>query len=144
MVDSQLIRGACLCGAVTFEVTPPTKWCAHCHCTMCRRAHGAGMVTWFGAPSASFRLVTGDDELRWHQSSATARRGFCGRCGSPLFFEGERWPGEIHIARASVAGPIDREPTAHVFFDLRVGWLDVHDDLRKLGGPSGTQPLPGS
>ena len=143
MVDAQLMRGACLCGAVTFEVTPPTKWCAHCHCTMCRRAHGAGVVTWFGAPSASFRLVTGDDELKWHPSSATARRGFCGRCGSPLFFEGERWPGEIHIARASVAGPIDREPTAHVFFDLRVGWLDLHDDLRKLGGPLGNQPLPG-
>lgn len=141
MGDSQLIHGGCLCGAVTFEVTPPTKWCAHCHCTMCRRTHGAGVVTWFGAHSTSFRLVAGSGELQWHRSSPGARRGFCGRCGSPLFFEGERWPGEIHIARASVAGPIDREPTAHVFFDLRVDWLNVHDDLRKLGGPLGNQPL---
>ena len=142
MADAQLIHGSCLCGAVTFEVTPPTKWCAHCHCTMCRRAHGAGVVTWFGAPAASFRLTSGKEQLKWHQSSAAARRGFCGQCGSPLLFEGERWPGEIHIARASVAGPIDREPTAHVFFDLRVGWLGLHDELRKLGGPLGNQPLP--
>jgi hypothetical protein len=29
-----------------------------------------------------------------------------------------------------------------VFYDVRVGWLDVHDELRKLGGPLGNQPLP--
>ena len=79
MTELTLIRGGCLCGAVTFEVTPPTKWCAHCHCTMCRRAHGAAVVTWFGAPSQNFRLVSGA-ELKWHRSSAGARRGFCGRC----------------------------------------------------------------
>lgn len=144
MSDLQTIRGSCLCGAVKFEVTPPTKWCAHCHCTMCRRAHGAAVVTWFGAHAPSFRLVEGAEELKWHRSSPAARRGFCGRCGSPMFFEGERWPGEVHIARASVPGQIDREPAAHVFFDVRVGWLDLHDDLKKLGGPLGTQPLPDS
>jgi hypothetical protein len=137
----QPILGACLCGAVTFEVTPPTRWCAHCHCTMCRRAHGAGVVTWFGVASPSFRLLTGEGELRWHRSSAGARRAFCGRCGSPMLFEGERWPGEVHVARATVAGAIDREPTAHVFYDLHVSWLELHDDLRKLGGPLGNQPL---
>jgi hypothetical protein len=142
MSNPELIHGGCLCGTVTFEVTPPTKWCAHCHCTMCRRAHGAGVVTWFGVAAPSFRLLTGAQLLKWHRSSPGARRGFCGRCGSPLFFEGERWPGEVHIARASVAGAIDREPSAHVFFDVRVGWLELHDDLRKLGGPLGNQPLP--
>jgi hypothetical protein len=141
MTDLTLIRGGCLCGAVTFEVTPPTKWCAHCHCTLCRRAHGAPVVTWFGVSSENFRLVSGA-ELKWHRSSPGARRGFCQCCGSPLFFEGERWPGEVHVARASVPGPIDREPSAHVFYDVRVGWLDVHDELRKLGGPLGNQPLP--
>lgn len=141
MSELNIIQGGCLCGTVRFEVTPPTKWCAHCHCTMCRCAHGAGMVTWFGAHAASFRLVAGAAQLMWYRSSAAARRGFCGRCGSPMFFESERWPGEVHIARASVAGPIDREPAAHVHFDVRVGWLSLHDDLPKLGGPAGNQPL---
>ena len=120
MPGEPTILGACLCGAVQFEVTPPTKWCAHCHCTMCRRAHGAGAVTWFGARSDSFRLAAGQERLQWYRSSPAARRGFCSACGSMLFFEGERWPGEIHIARASVPGPIDREPQAHVFYDERV------------------------
>lgn len=138
---TETITGACLCEGVRFEVTPPTKWCAHCHCTMCRRAHGTGVVTWFGAHSQSVRLLSGADLLRWYRSSPQARRGFCGHCGSMLFFEGERWPGETHIARASVPGKIDREPAAHVFFDIHVDWLKFNDDLKKLGGSTGTQPL---
>src|SRR5262249_16482183 len=100
LMDEPLIHGACLCGAVRFDVTPPTKWCAHCRGTMGGRAHGAGVVTWFGAHSSSVRIVAGDEALRWYRSSAGARRGFCGTCGSMLFFEGDRWPGETHIARA--------------------------------------------
>ena len=141
MSQQQTIRGACLCGEVQFEVTPPTKWCAHCHCTMCRRAHGAGAVTWFGARSDSLRLTAGAAHLTWYQSSPGARRAFCARCGSSLFFEGQRWPGEIHIVRANVPGPIDREPQAHVFYDVRVDWLPLHDELPKLGGPQGNEPL---
>ncbi len=133
--------GGCLCEAIRFEVTPPTKWCAHCHCTMCRRAHGAGVVTWIGAHSASVKLLSGESVLNWYASSTGARRGFCSNCGSMLFFEGERWPGETHIARASVAGKIDREPAVHVFFDRHVDWLECDDRLKRLGGPTGTQPL---
>jgi hypothetical protein len=138
---TDVITGACLCEGVRFEVTPPTKWCAHCHCSMCRRAHGASVVTWFGARSQSLRLLAGPDLLKWYQSSPQARRGFCSHCGSMLFFEGERWPGETHVARASVPGRIDREPAAHVYFDVHVDWLQFNDSLRKLGGSTGNQPL---
>ena len=140
-IPADLITGACLCEGVRFEVTPPTKWCAHCHCSMCRRAHGAGVVTWFGVHSASFQLTAGAELLQWYQSSSDARRGFCSQCGSTLFFEGARWAGETHIARASVAGKIDREPTAHAYFDMHVEWMEFNDSLRKLGGVSGTAPL---
>jgi hypothetical protein len=44
--------GACLCGAVQFELQLPATWVAHCHCTMCRRAHGAAFVTWVSVPTA--------------------------------------------------------------------------------------------
>src|SRR5262245_43507574 len=137
----ELITGSCLCGSVRFEVTPPTKWCAHCHCTMCRRAHGAAVVNWFGAHCSSVRVSSEAHLLKWYQSSSGARRGFCAQCGSALFFEADRWPGETHIARACVPGAIDREPVAHLFFDEHVDWLEFKDSLKKLGGSSGNQPL---
>ena len=134
--------GGCLCGAVRFEVEPPTKWCAHCHCSLCRRAHGAAFVSWFGVAREQFRFVSGKELLRWYRSTPEARRGFCPECGSTILFEGDRWPDEIHIALAHMDGPIDREPQVHVFFDSGVEWLHFDDGLKKLGGPTGTEPLP--
>ena len=39
MVNS-VARGACLCGAVRFSATLPSKWVAHGHGSFCRRADG--------------------------------------------------------------------------------------------------------
>lgn len=118
-------RGACLCGAVRFEVDWPSKWVAHCHCTLCRRAHGAAYVTWFGMETAQARIVDDDAQLHWLASSPGAERGFCSRCGSTLFFRSERWPGELHIALANLDGEADRAPMAHVYWDTHVPWADV-------------------
>ena len=129
MNDSAPFTGGCLCGAIRF------------HCSLCRRAHGAAFVTWFGVERSRFELVAGADRLVWYQSTPRARRGFCSCCGSTLFFEGDRWPDEVHVALAHMDGPIDRRPKAHVFFDTHVDWVELGDDLPRLGGPEGNQPL---
>ena len=127
-------HGSCLCGAVRFTVALPTKWVAHCHCTLCQRAHGAAFVTWAGFASAQVRMDAGSLPPTWYESSPGARRGFCPRCGSPMFFESRRWPGETHIARALIQGELDRAPGAHVFYESHVSWLEVNDTLPKKAG----------
>jgi len=143
MTDNEPIRGRCLCGAVLFEIVPPTKWCANCHCSMCRRAHGAAFVTWIGVAEERFRIVEGADALIEYRSSEHGRRYFCRHCGSTLLFRGDRWPDEVHVARANVEGEIDRPIQAHAYFDDRAHWCDVSDDLPRLGGPNGNEPLSG-
>jgi hypothetical protein len=123
------IHGSCLCGAVCYRATPPTLFCAHCHCRYCRRAHGAAFVTWFGVPESAFELTAGDEDLRWFASSRQSRRGFCSVCGTTLFFASTLEPGEIHIALATTDGPIDQEPRAHVFSDRQVPWIRLGDEL---------------
>ena len=135
------VDGACLCGAVRFAIELPTKWCAHCHCSMCRRAHGAAFVTWVGVAEAQFRITAGEGELASYRSSPPAQRQFCRVCGSPLLFRSARWPGEVHVAAASLLGPIDRAPAAHVFWSDRVAWLHVEDGLPRRGGATGVEPL---
>jgi len=136
-----VLSGSCLCGAITYQVELPSKWCAHCHCALCRRSHGSAFVTWFGVPFTQFRLVTGEDCLRRFASSPEARRAFCRECGSSLFFQSERWPGEIHITLASAHGELDRAPQSHVYYDQHVSWFEVTDELPKCGGPDGRDPL---
>lgn len=130
------ITGRCLCGATKFAFSLPTKWVAHCHCTMCQRAHGAAFVTWVGVAESQFRWLL-DSSLRWYDSSPGAQRGFCGVCGSPIVFRSTQWPGEIHLARALIDHPLDRTPQIHVFHDTQVPWVTLGDDLPRKGAPAG-------
>jgi len=135
------IPGSCLCGTVRFKIDLPTRFCAHCHCDNCRRAHGAAFVTWFGVAGEQMRLVEGAATLQRYATATGARRSFCGRCGSTLFYEGPRWAGEVHVALANMLGPIDRKPDGHVYVDHRAAWWTIEDRLRRYGGKSGTEPL---
>ena len=144
-MTSGIVEGSCLCGAVHFEIDLPTLFCAHCHCSMCRRPHGASFVTWTGVPPAQFRITGGEDALRTYESSEHGRRQFCGTCGAQLFCWHETADGSppamIDVTLASLHGEIDREPEMHVFYDSRASWTVVRDELPKLGGASGLEPL---
>src|SRR5258705_7980474 len=77
--------GGCLCGAVRYSVHGALRPVVMCHCTQCRRMTGHFMAA-TAARRAEFRLLS-EGELKWYAASNEARRGFCGRCGSTLFWE---------------------------------------------------------
>ena len=129
-------HGSCLCGAVTFTAALPSMWVAHCHCTRCQRAHGAPFVTWVGVEAGLAQVLDRQGVLQWFVAPEGGSRGFCGRCGSPMFFRSERWPGELHIARALFLAPIDREPQMHVYYDSHVDWVALPDSLPRKADPS--------
>ena len=134
------IDGGCLCGAVRFELEPPSRFCAHCHCPTCRRAHGAAFVTYAGFRRQQLRLTCGEDLLTRYATDTGATRSFCARCGSTLFYEGPRWPGELHVVVANIEGDIEKPPAAHVFVDHGAEWWEIGDDLPQFGGSNGTEP----
>ena len=139
------VSGNCFCGRVCYEIDLPTKFCGHCHCSMCRRPHGASYVTWVGVPPHQFRITSGADCLKTFASSEQGRRQFCDTCGTQLFcwHEQERGslPTMIDVTLASLVGEIDRRPEKHIYWDSRASWTVVNDDLPKLGGETGLEPL---
>lgn len=120
------MQGGCLCGSVTFVVSAASKWVAHCHCNLCQRAHGAGVVTWVGTQEDSVTISDPGQRLTWYASSERGERAFCNQCGTSLFFRGIKWPGELHIARALFTGDVDRNPDGHAHEESRVDWLSVN------------------
>ena len=108
---------------------------------MCRRNHGAGYVTWVGLPKSQFRITFGHTDLVSYASSAHGERRFCGKCGSSLFCENDEHPDQIDVVLANLHGDIDREPQAHAYFSNRAAWVKIADDLPRLGGESGLEPL---
>jgi hypothetical protein len=96
--------GRCLCGAVTYEVHGPVRDILLCHCEECRR--WTGYLGAFTSTRTEHLSIEESAALRWidsPESDRHARRGFCGACGSSLFWQPA--PGErTNIA----AGTLDR------------------------------------
>jgi hypothetical protein len=115
----------CFCGDVTLEATLPSLWAAHCHCSLCRRAHGAAFVTWVGMEAARCQIGDSSRRLHWYESTPGAERGFCSLCGAMMFFRSTRWPGELHIALAHFTTPVDRAPQVHAHWADHVSWANV-------------------
>ena len=120
-----MITGGCLCGAYRFEVNGEFKDMMDCHCSMCRKAHGAAFATFAGCDSASFKLLDGEDCVTKYQSSAEGTRSFCKMCGAPL-------PMVMGDKTYVPAGLLDDDPgvktSAHYFVESKAPWVEITDD----------------
>lgn len=116
-----MIAGGCLCGWVRYEAAARPR-VHYCHCTMCRRATGSAFAVLAWIPLRSLRWA-GDGRPVERRSSPIARRGFCGRCGTPLTLA---YDGSDEIALH--AGTLDRPeafpPGYHYGVESRLAWAD--------------------
>jgi hypothetical protein len=130
-----VVPGSCACGAVRFEIQLPTRFCVHCHCSLCRTNHGAAFVTWVGVAKTQFRLLTSETALTHYASSDHGRRSFCSKCGTSLFCELAAHPNTIDITLTSMRGAIDRGPEAHIYYENHVEWVEARDELPRVDTP---------
>ncbi len=126
-----MLEGGCLCGEVRYELLSEPRSMTHCHCSMCRKAHGAAFVTFIGILRSDFRFARGESSILRYESSPGCNRPFCRRCGSTLFFEsaGEE---EVWIAAGSLDGDPGCRPDSHIFVGSKAPWHPLHDELPKF------------
>ena len=123
-------RGSCLCGAVQFEIDEFLPQAAHCHCSMCRKFHGASFATIAGVPRSGFRWTRGEDALKGYTAQNGTTRTFCEHCGSSLMFSSPRAPEDVvEIALGALDSDVPLEPSAHIFVASGANWAIVSDDL---------------
>lgn len=115
-----MLTGSCLCGDITFKVTGTPFDPAACHCSMCRKTSGH---VWAAAIVAESGLeIIGP--VRWYQSSPKARRGFCPRCGTSLFWQ-ELGSGFIDFALGAVDGPTGLHLGRHIYTESKGDYYDI-------------------
>ena len=123
-----MTRGVCLCGAVEYQFTAPFQMMIHCHCSMCRKHHGAAFATFVAAPYSAFRWIHGEDAIEKYKSSEHGARSHCRQCGSV----GPTLLPESGFALAP-AGNLDGDPgirpQAHMFVGSKSGWYAIGDSL---------------
>lgn len=116
-------RGSCLCGSIRYETTAALQAASHCHCTMCRKAHGAAFATYGSVRREHHRFVQGADQVRAYRSSAQVTRFFCPACGSPLLWHSDAdHPDWVAVPLGSLDTPFQPQPTQHLHADTRAPW----------------------
>lgn len=115
-------KGSCMCNSVRFSFSGAPRFVGDCVCESCRFAHGASAVCWVGVATSQFRFDSGEQYLKWYQSSAESERGFCTACGTRMLFRSSKWPGEVHMALACMATPHDLVSTGVAFKEELPGW----------------------
>jgi hypothetical protein len=123
-----MIHGSCLCAKVRFQLEGALQFINHCHCSMCRKVHGAAFGSFLHADGRGFRWLSGHSLVENYRSSPGNVRAFCTVCGSSLpVLEDEG----THVIIP--AGTLDDDPQVrpivHIHTASKARWFEITDDL---------------
>lgn len=116
--------GQCLCGDVTFTVNAEPKGMSACHCSQCRKQSGH---VWSSA-YVSREALTIKGPVTWFAATPQAKRGFCPRCGSFLFWAMHDEQ-TMSFALGALDGPTGLTLEKHIFVGSKGDYYDIADGL---------------
>lgn len=118
--------GSCLCGAVSFTLKGDLPQPNACHCKACRKQTGHFEVS-VDVPRDALD-IKGEEAVQWYQSSEKVRRGFCGICGSTLFWDPvfQDWTA---IAMGAFDTPTQTILARHIYVSEKGDYYDITDGL---------------
>lgn len=123
---ADVLQGSCLCGAVQYEVTGPIHHASHCHCGMCRKAHGAAFASYASVAREHHHFTAGQAALKVYNSSTNVQRWFCGHCGSPLLWVQTDQPlGLVAFSLGTLDTPLPSVRIKHIYADSKAQWWHV-------------------
>lgn len=129
-------HGSCLCRAVSYCIDGPIKAVTHCHCSQCRKAHGAAFASYGSVPSAHLSVSDAEGAIRVFESSAGVSRSFCSTCGANLFWSNAlgKFADWVSVALGTLDTPFEPVRQKHVHVQSGWCWLE--------GPHRGSSPLP--
>jgi hypothetical protein len=134
-----MLVGGCLCGTVRYRAAGAVHEVHHCHCGMCRKAHGAAFSTFVRLAADGFAVVAGETAVRRFRASPPIERTFCGTCGTRLTVRFDGMPESVWVALATLDGDPGLRPAMHVFVASKAPWFEISDALPQFPeyGPMG-------
>jgi len=121
-----MIAGRCQCGRTAWRLDGAPSFINHCHCSICRRIHGAAFGTFAHGAASAFRWTSGEDAITRYESSPGVFRAFCRVCGSQVpVIERD----EVCIPAGGIDGDPGVRPALHIFTGSKAHWHAITDAL---------------
>ncbi len=124
-----MANGSCLCGTVKFSVNAAGTDMTHCHCSMCRKSHGALFATFYDGTDLQY--THGADAITNYESSPGFQRSFCSHCGSPLPDKSLENDG-VFVPAGLMDDDPGVHPGAHIFTESKASCYEITDVLPQL------------
>jgi hypothetical protein len=115
-----IVTGGCQCGAVRYRATAMLDNAHLCHCRMCQKAMGNVFAALVAAPDDALSFTRGKPSV--FMSSEHVERGFCEKCGTPLFYR-DVTNDRTNLTIGSLDDPSAFPPREEMGTESRVGWL---------------------
>jgi hypothetical protein len=126
------VSGGCQCGAVRYHASAMLDNAHICHCRMCQKAAGNIFISLVGTPKDALEWTRGKPAT-W-LSSAHVERGFCARCGTPLFYN-DVTVDRLNLTIGSLDHPEQFPPVGQDGTEVRMPWFDRLTTIED-GGPT--------
>ncbi|MCE1118736.1 MULTISPECIES: GFA family protein [Pseudomonas] len=128
---SETYQGSCLCAAIRYELLARPKAVTHCHCSQCRKGHGAAFASYASVPRSALRLHSGAEALKAYPSSTDVLRQFCTHCGTSLFWSRSQGPFSdwVSVTLGTLDTPFVPGKQQHTHLDCKAPWLTLSDVL---------------
>jgi len=123
---TEIHRGSCLCGKVRFETHGKLRGVVYCHCSQCRKQSGH----FFAATNVQDDAISilGRENVKWYAASDFAQRGFCGTCGSVLFWKHHKLD-YTSIMAGAFDQPSGLKGEYHIFVADKGDYYEIDDTL---------------
>ena len=123
-----MIQGRCECKRVSYQADCEISDFSHCHCSQCRRLHGAAYATFAGVEGGKFRYLSGEKDIKTYASSDDHQRVFCGNCGSNILVSVDGDPGILYLSMGAVDGNPSHPEAYHIYVGSKAPWHEIIDD----------------
>ncbi|MEH2513401.1 hypothetical protein V1291_004755 [Nitrobacteraceae bacterium AZCC 1564] len=134
---AQTAIGACLCGAVQFQISGAFESFFLCHCARCRKDTGSAHAANLFSSTATITWLSGRDRIKTYRVPGTRHeKCFCTECGSALPRD-QLKEGFLAVPAGSLDSPIGIRPNAHICCASRAEWDTQLEDVPKMDGLPG-------
>jgi hypothetical protein len=125
---SEILRGRCSCGEVSFTVPNALDYAFYCHCSRCRVRTGSAFAAIGGVSIDKLQVTAGNEYLLIEGECSDGYGARCSRCHAFLF-AAVRDRQYAHVSLGVLAGTPSRLPDHHIYVGSKAPWYQITDAL---------------
>src|SRR6056300_1285514 len=116
----KILTASCLCKGIKFKTSGEHRNVSNCHCI-----HGS----YSNVKDKDIKFIT-KNTLKWFNSSSSAKRGFCNKCGASVFFKFKN-SDNTSIAAGMFNGKTGLKTMRNIFVGSKSDFYKISDKLPK-------------